>query len=122
MGTTRIALLAAGLLVATGALQAQTTTTPSGLTPSTRSAPDADKPPGSATRGVEGSTGTQGGPDPAAAKDSSGPNPQGSAVDPAAGRDVDRSSATKGVPAQKGAQGGPEPKETEGTQSPGSKK
>jgi hypothetical protein len=118
MSTIRIALLAAGLLAAVGTAQAQATQ-PSGPTPSTtpRTAPDANKaesPPGKATSGVEGSTGTQGGPDPAAAKNSSGPMPHGRAMpqsgtDPATGRDVDRSSATPGVPADKGAQGGPAP-------------
>ena len=118
MSTIRIALLAAGLLTAVGTVQAQTTQ-PSGPTPSTtpRTAPDADKaqsPPSKAAVGVEGSTGTQSGPDPDAAKNSSGPMPHGravpqSATDPATGRDVDRSIATPGIPAGQGAQGGPMP-------------
>ncbi len=114
MSTIRTALLAAGLLAAT-TLQAQTT--PSGPTPSTTpsaspTAPGdsmnkAERPPGSATQGVEGSTGTQGGPDPAPMKDSSGAKP--SATSPSTGRDIDRSSTTPGIPADKGAQGGPMP-------------
>jgi hypothetical protein len=115
MSTIRIALLAAGLLAAAGSVHAQTSP-PAGASP-TMTAPDANKaerPAGTATQGVEGSTGTQAGPDPADAKNSSGPMPQGRAVpqsgtDPATGRDVDRSSATQGVPAGKGAQGGPDP-------------
>jgi hypothetical protein len=67
----------------------------------------AERPPGAATQGVEGSTGTQGGPDPAPMKDSAGTKPN--ATDPATGRDVDRSSTTKGIPADRGAQGGPMP-------------
>lgn len=117
MSTIKIALLAAGLIAAAGTVQSQTSPS-GGPTPSTRTAPDADKaerPAGSATQGVEGSTGTQGGPDPAAAKNSSGPLPHGravpqSAADPATGRDVDKSLGTQGVPAGKGAQGGPDPK------------
>lgn len=126
MSTIRIALLAAGLLTAVGTSQAQTTQ-PSGPTPSTtpRTAPDANKaetPPGKATKGVEGSTGTQSGPDPADAKNSSGPMPHGravpqSATDPATGRDIDHSSATKGVPADKGAQGGAMPDKAKEKQS-----
>ncbi len=116
MSTIRIALLTAGLLAAAGSLQAQTSqTAPSGGAP-TMTAPDANKserPAGSATQGVEGSTGSQSGPDPAAAKNSSGPMPHGRAVpqstDPATGRDADRSVGTQGVPAAKGAQGGPDP-------------
>ena len=118
MSTIRIALLAASLLTAVATAQAQTTQ-PSGSTPSTtpRTAPDADKaesPPGKAAVGVEGSTGTQSGPGPDAAKNSSGPMPHGravpqSATDPATGRDVDRSIATPGIPAGQGAQGGPMP-------------
>jgi hypothetical protein len=101
----RIAMLAAGLLAATGSLQAQTSpsTTPN----------KANSPSGTATRGVEGSTGTQSGPDPAGAKNTQGAKAQGrqpqSATDPAAGHDVDRSSATKGIPAGQGAQGGAQP-------------
>jgi hypothetical protein len=118
MSTIRIALLTAGLLAAAGSVQAQSpSTTPSTTGSPTMTAPDANKaerPQGSATQGVEGSTGTQGGPDPAAAKNSSGPMPHGrampqSATDPATGRDVDKSTATQGVPAAKGAQGGPDP-------------
>lgn len=117
MSTIRIALLTAGLLAAVGSVQAQTSqTAPSGGAP-TMTAPDANKserPAGTATQGVEGSTGSQSGPDPAAAKNSSGPMPHGRAVpqsstDPATGRDADRSVGTQGVPAAKGAQGGPDP-------------
>jgi hypothetical protein len=115
MSTIRIALLTAGLLAAVGTAQAQATP-PSGPAPSTtprtaRDANQAETPPGKATGGVEGSTGTQSGPDPAAAKNSSGPMPHGQAMPQGAttGRDVDRSSATPGVPAAKGAQGGPAP-------------
>lgn len=128
MNSIRIALLSAGLLAAAGTINAQTTPS-TGPTPSTRTAPDADKaekPAGKATGGVEGSTGTQGGPDPAAAKNSSGPMPHGRAVpqsgtDPATGRDVDRSSATPGVPADKGAQGGPMPDKAKEKESSGAK-
>jgi hypothetical protein len=120
MTTIRIALLAAGLLAASATVQAQTSP-PGGPTPSTRTAPDANKaesPTGRATQGVEGSTGTQGGPDPADAKNSSGPMPHGrampqSATDPATGRDVDKSTGTQGVPAGRGAQGGSEPNKVE---------
>ena len=115
MRTTRIALLAAGLLAAAGTIQAQAPS-PGGPTPSTQTRPDADKsqaPSGAATQGVEGRTGSQSGPDPAAAKDAAGPMPQGrqipQATDSANKPDADKAGATQGVPASQGAQGGPKP-------------
>jgi hypothetical protein len=128
MSNIRIALLAAGLLAAAGTVQAQTPPS-GGPTPSTRTAPDpdkAEKPPGGATQGVEGSTGTQSGPDPAAAKNSSGPQPHGratpqGATDPSTGRDIDRSDATQGVPGGRGTQAGPDPHPGKSPDSSGSK-
>jgi hypothetical protein len=110
MSTIRIALLAAGLLAASATIQAQTSPS-GGPSPSTRAAPKADSPSGPATQGVEGSTGSQSGPDPAPVKNSQ----QGgvSATSPATGRDVDKSIATQGVPAGRGAQGGSEPNKAE---------
>lgn len=114
MSTIRIAMLAAGLLAAAGSVHSQTPqTTPSGAG-SSMTAPDANKPDRDASKpaaqGVEGSTGTQGGPKPNEGSPGgpAGATPQ-SATDPASGRDVDRSVRTEGVPADKGAQGGPAP-------------
>ncbi|HZH06487.1 MAG TPA: hypothetical protein VEY69_07430 [Lautropia sp.] len=113
MSTIRIALLAAGLLAASATVQAQTSPS-GGPSPSTRSAPDANKagsPSGTAPQGVEGSTSTQGGPAPSGLKNEAGG--QRSATDPATGHDVEKSTATQGVPAGRGAQGGAQPNKVE---------